>query len=85
MSDKGRETIKQAMHICNISGNIECLERHLRSHGWVHEDDVVEGHYKCDEHDRECRQRAFRPNVCQLIPCEFLKPAKVKDLIRKEG
>jgi hypothetical protein len=25
--------------------------------------------------DRECRQRAFRPNVCELIPCEHLHPA----------
>lgn len=93
MSDKGRKAIDRIEQ--NLMEPAD-IEKYLRSHEWVHKDDVVEGEVVvyCDlmpdaynlvncelEHCKEYKVDDYNPII---LHCRHKRPATVGDLI-KEG
>jgi hypothetical protein len=58
---------------------VEKTIEHLRSHGWIHEDNVVEGKVECT---REIECPDALEGMC--MQCPDSRPATVKDLIGRE-
>lgn len=85
MSDKGREAIDRIEQ--NLMEPAD-IEKHLRSHGWLHEDDVVEEKGRCYG-DYGC-PRDVMQGIHGICPysncrdCDRYNPATIKDLIGKE-
>lgn len=93
--DKGgiRETVREIVNTEWIGNDNSCdaVISHLRSHGWHHEDDVVERktvevrctHFGKGHIDGECSD-LFPDECAKWIdpPCHKLRPATVGDLIK---
>ena len=86
MSDKGREGIALIYDglVQEVDMTVEDIERILRSHGWLHEDDVVEGVWKCTL-DKYCEMKE-RNGICHhnITKCPNRRPATIKDLTGRE-
>jgi hypothetical protein len=88
MSDKGREALIKINGLAKQwARGIDYVESILRSHGWLHEDDVVEGVEICTVDF--C---AYLPEnrICTASSCtdatifKYKRPATVKDLIGRK-
>lgn len=96
MSNKGREAIAKIIFLDEgqswkqTDAALDEVESILRSHGWLHEDDVVEGEVieeDCDGYEgcaSDCglcsvQEREGRPDM--KLTCMKPRPATIKDLI----
>jgi hypothetical protein len=91
MSDKKQEAIEKIvgayMPRTDEDFNTECklVNDILRSHGWVHLDDVVEEKNFCEDvtsEGAECPTESLQADTCE--GCEHNRPATVRDLIGRE-
>lgn len=86
MSDKGREAIEKIVKAYMSSNDPELedeytlLEDILRSHGWHHEDDVVDNKTVCQITKHCIYPSKPIPDYCPY--CEINRPATIKDLIK---
>jgi hypothetical protein len=56
------------------------IEEIFRSHGWLRDDDIVEGKFICDSAIHDCPQRTGNLCLDDEHNC-YNRPATVKDLI----
>jgi hypothetical protein len=93
MSDKGRDMSDTLCERCERWIGVEgeqdaqypfCAScaTVLRSHGWLHEEDVVEGKHWCDEDEPEAHCMNHGRYGCDN--CNKTRPATIKDLIGRE-
>jgi hypothetical protein len=80
--DKGREALIKINRLAKQwARGIDYMEKILRSHGWLHEDDVVEGRHWCLHYRKTCMYTLCSRSH-DWTSCDKVRPATVKDLIK---